>query len=91
MLYRTKVIKVSAFRFSGTLASAREAKDWVSNQDITDVDVSWQGSEPLGLDIITDRGLRTLEAGDWLVSKGGKLSAETADDFKESYEEVLSE
>ncbi len=89
MKFLSRVLEVDAFRFDGTRESAQSAQDFVSSLDVENAEVTWQGeAEPIALDLTTEHGLRTLEAGEWLVCRAGKLTAETAEGFEATYERI---
>ncbi len=89
MKVMTKAHSVEAFCFRGTKESAEAAREWLSSLDILDTELTYQGeAEPLGLDLITDQGLRTLEKGEWLICHNGRMRAESAAEFAEGYEAI---
>ncbi len=89
MKVKTKLQEGDAFCFSGTIESGEAAREWLSSLDIENAELTTQGeSAPFALDLITDSGIATLEAGDWLICLGGKLRVEFGAEFEERYEKL---
>lgn len=78
---------VSARQFDGTTLCLERLRDWISEHDIEDTDLSVQGdSEPLALDLITEGRIYVIERGEWLVIKDGELYPESEEAFEAGYE-----
>lgn len=90
MKYQRKAAIVDAFRFTGTTLSVQDAKDWLSSQDVLNVEVGYQGelSDNCALDLISDGDLSVIEPGTWLIVRSGKVYAESSAYFEENYEPV---
>ena len=87
MKYQSKPHSVEALCFDGTFSCVQQIDDWVSSHDIENSEVTCQGTkEPLALDVTNAWGLKTIEAGDYVVIRGGTLSAERKADFERTYE-----
>ena len=87
MRYVTKRFAVEAMQFDGTLTGAQAVQEWVSSQDLENTEVTWQGEkEPLALDVTDAWGLRTIEAGCWVIARAGILRTEMDEFFREHYE-----
>ncbi len=90
MRAKLKPSVVEAFCFSGTEDSAQAAADWMSSHDIENTELTWQTNSAgsTALDLTTSQGIRTLEGGEYLIIREGKVYAETASGFAETYEVI---
>lgn len=89
MKYRARPHEVDVFRFEGTARSVLEAQEWLSALDVSDCEVSSQGTrEPYALDLTNEAGIRTLEEGEWLLHREGTVWAETNTQFGANYESL---
>ncbi len=87
MKYRTRTHLVDTFRFDGTADGVLLAQDWLSSLDVSNCEVSSQGTrEPYALDLITNETICILEEGDWLIHRDGLVTTATNKQFGEDYE-----
>ncbi len=97
MKYHLLPATVVAFCFDGSPESAESAKEWLSSLDVENVELTWQRERPsfdeqaelpttVALYLTTAWGLRTLEAGEWLIYRDGLIYVETAAAFAAAYQ-----